>query len=116
MDCKPLDPIFCPDSMFCTEWDCKCYGPGNNDNTTISGTLGTEVRDPAKDSLFCACPQYQESITQKKDMEKTTMPFTGKADLVGVQAMPYECCDDWFDGFQCTLWDRPSGSTPVSPY
>ena len=115
MDCKPLDPMFCPDSMFCTEWDCKCYGPGNNDNTTISGTLGTEVKDPAKDSLFCACPQYQESITQKKDMEKTTMPFTGKADLLGVQAMPYECCDDWFDGFQCTLWDWSTGSTPVSP-
>jgi len=112
MVCEPLDPMFCPASPFCTDWDCRCYGPGNNDNKTIAGTLGTTVYDGAKSSLSCACPTYDLSGSEKM-MDVTYMPFIDKADHEGNRVMTYECCADWFDGYQCTLWDNTDPAMPV---
>lgn len=108
MKCERLDPIFCPASMYCTEWDCKCYGAGLNDNTTIAGVLGKTVVDGAKSTLSCGCPTTTyaiDGVTYSAATEETSMPFVEKAKPDGERAMTYECCDDWFDGYQCTLWD-----------
>jgi hypothetical protein len=119
MRCERLDPMFCPDSSFCTSWDCKCYGPGNNDNTTISGLLGETVFNGGKSTLSCGCPTYEypdktaDSGTSTLTMEETSMPFEDKADQYQDRVNAYECCADWFTGYQCTLWDYSNGSAPV---
>ena len=112
MICEPLDPMFCPASLFCTDWDCKCYGPGNNDNTTIAGTLGKTVIDGDKSTLYCGCGTDELQANAAKS--ETPMPFQDKATLSGDRVMEYQCCDDYFDGYQCTLWDYSNQSSPVS--
>jgi len=82
----------------------------------MAGTLGTTVYDGAKSSLSCACPSYtykdaDELVTAY--MEVTDMPFVDKADQNGDRVMTYECCDDWFEGYQCTLWDHTDPTMPV---
>ena len=118
MVCERLDPMFCPSSEFCTEWDCKCYSAGNNDNTTITGTLGHTVYNGAKSAqLSCGCPTYEyldeNSASATAYMSVTAMPFVDKADQHGDRVMTHECCADWFVGYQCTLWSYPNGSSPV---
>ena len=106
MLCEALDPMFCPVSTFCTDWDCSCYGPGNNDNTTISGILGKTVYDGGKSTLYCGCPSYEydnKGEQASATMTETPMPFENKADQYGDAVMAYECCDDYFDGYQCTF-------------
>jgi len=46
-------------------------------------------------------------------MDVTYMPFIDKADHEGNRVMTYECCADWFDGYQCTLWDNTDPTMPV---
>ena len=124
MRCERLDPMFCPrlqgDVSLCRSWDCKCYGPGNNDNSNISGTLGSTVINGEKSTASCVCPTYQyyqddgkDATLQTARMEETPMPFVDKADQFGDRVMVYECCADWFSGYQCTLWDYANGSSPV---
>ena len=116
MRCEPLDPMFCPDKSFCTDWDCKCYGPGNNDNTTISGVLGLTVIDGDKSTLSCGCGTEEVSGVGKT---RTAMPFEWKKHSDGKLVMDYQCCDDYFDGYQCTLWNytaEPGGSSCLSMY
>jgi len=114
MRCEPLDPIFCPLASLCDEWDCKCYGPGKNDNSTIAGTLGGTVYNGDKSTLSCGCPTYS-GAPAGGTMTITTMPFVNKADQHGDWVMSHECCADWFHGYQCTKWDYSNGSTPVFP-
>ena len=117
MMCQPLDPMFCPDSSFCTEWDCMCYGPGNkpktpsesgNVDTSLEGLLGKAVYDGAKSSGYCGCP-YDDgnswSLSDGTQMVETSMPFVNKADVNDNLVDAYQCCDDWFDGIQCTKWE-----------
>ena len=117
MMCQPLDPMFCPDSSFCTEWDCMCYGPGNKPktpsesgsvDTSLEGLLGKAVYDGAKSSGYCGCP-YDDgnswSLSDGTQMVESSMPFEKKLDLNDELVDAYQCCDDWFDGIQCTKWE-----------
>ena len=38
-------------------------------------------------------------------MVETSMPFVNKADVNDNLVDAYQCCDDWFDGIQCTKWE-----------
>ena len=106
MTCQALDPMFCPDSLFCTEWDCRCYGPGHNDGSGISGGLGQTVFNGDRESLYCGCPTFEtitadengDEVTTTDTMQSTDMPFVRKADQYNKLVMPYQCCDDYFDG------------------
>jgi len=111
MICEPLDPMFCPNvPNVCDDWDCKCYGPGKNDNTTITGVLGRTVIDGEKSSLSCGCGTESESGMAKSI---TSMPFEWKKNSKGELVMDYQCCDDYFDGYQCTMWDYSQTGSPV---
>jgi hypothetical protein len=110
MICEKLDPMFCPDvPNVCDEWDCKCYGPGKNDNTTISGILGRTVIDGEKSTLSCGCG----TEVSGKAKIITDMPFNWKKNSKGELVMDYQCCDDYFDGYQCTKWDYSQTGSPV---
>ena len=87
----------------------------------ISGVLGQTVFDGDKDSLYCGCGTFQTVSVDEDDVEtvttssmvETLMPFENKADQYGDLVMPYQCCDDWFDGYQCTQWDYSDPFAPV---
>ena len=77
--------------------------------------------DGDKESLYCGCGTYETVLIDEDDvetrtigsMEETLMPFDNRADQYGDLVMPYQCCDDWFNGYQCTLWDYSDPDAPV---